>query len=205
MITINRADLIGKGAHRECYKHPENKSLCIKITFDSNKYSIEIKNEKKYYSHLEKRGIPLDMIPKYYGDVETNLGLGSVYDLILDQDETISKSLEFYLSSNEETEKYYDSLYHSLCLLKEYLLKNRIVTMEIKPYNVLCQKTETGLSRLFIIDNVYNSEFIPISTYFSYFAKRKILRKWQRFENRILDTHKNNKALYRMLTSSSFR
>jgi len=99
---------------------------------------LEIKREKQYYRHLQKRGISWDMIPRYYGDAETNLGLGSVFDLISDHDLTVSKSLEYYLSSEEQTEKCYESLSESLHLLKKYLLDNNIVTMDLKPYNILC-------------------------------------------------------------------
>ena len=139
------------------------------------------------------------MIPRYYGDVETNLGPGSVFDLIRDRDLAASKSLEYYLSSEEQTEKYYESLSESLHLLKEYLRDNNVVTMNLKPYNILCQKNESGISRLFLVDNIYNSEFIPVSNYSKFFAKRKIARKWQRFEENILNDYQHNKALRRML------
>jgi len=136
MLYIDRTTLIGRGRHRECYKHPEDQNLCIKITVKDS--PLEIKREKKYYRHLQKRGISWDMIPRYYGDAETNLGLGSVFDLISDHDLTVSKSLEYYLSSEEQTEKCYESLSESLHLLKKYLLDNNIVTMDLKPYNILC-------------------------------------------------------------------
>ncbi len=202
MLNLDKAGLIGKGAHRACYKHPDNKSLCVKIIINGSHHSVEIKREKKYYRHLEKRGVSWDMIPRYYGDIETNFGKGSLFDLVTDQDGTVSKDLEYYLASNETTERYYDSLVKALHLLKDYLLQNRIITMDIKPYNILCQKNEAGISRLFLVDNIYNAEFIPISTYSDFFAQRKILRKWQRFEDRILNTYKDNKALQRMLVYS---
>jgi hypothetical protein len=198
MININRKDFIGKGAHRECYKHPENKDLCIKLNFFNDQK--EIKREKDYYRHLEKRRISWEMIPRYYGDIVTNLGVGSVFDLITDQDSSVSKDLTYYLSSQKETEKHYDSLLNSVLLLKKYLSSNRIITMNLDPNNILCQKTELGISRLFIVDNVYNTEFIPISSYINYFAKLKISRKWKRFERSLLYQYNNNKALRDMMT-----
>ncbi len=197
MLYIDGTTLIGRGRHRECYQHPGNRDLCIKLIMKDS--HLEIKREKQYYRHLQKRGISWDMIPRYYGDVETNLGPGSVFDLIRDRDLAASKSLEYYLSSEEQTEKYYESLSESLHLLKEYLRDNNVVTMNLKPYNILCQKNESGISRLFLVDNIYNSEFIPVSNYSKFFAKRKIARKWQRFEENILNDYQHNKALRRML------
>lgn len=202
MLYINETDLIGKGAHRLCYKHPENKSQCIKIVVRGHDCALEIEREKTYYRHLQKRGVSWDMIPRYYGDIETSLGPGSVFDLIFDEDFSVSKSLEYYLSSEGRTEQYYESLSHSLFALKNYLMQNRIITMNIKPYNILCQKRTSGIARLFVIDNIYNSEFIPVSTYLGFFARRKISRKWQRFENSLLNIYRDNKVLYRMLKNS---
>lgn len=200
MLKIRKDDLIGQGAHRACYKHPGDKTLCIKIITAGNRDSIENIREKKYYRHLINRKIHWDMIPRYYGDVATSLGPGSVFDLIQDQDMTVSKSLDYYLSSEERTGQYHQSLAQALKALKDYLLQNRIITMDIKPYNILCQKTESGVSRLFLVDNIYNSEFIPISNYSRYFARNKILRKWKRFEEKLLITYKDNKVLRRMMT-----
>ncbi len=203
MLYIDRTTLIGRGRHRECYKHPEDQNLCIKITVKDS--PLEIKRGKKYYRHLQKHGISWEMISRYHGDVETDLGQGAVFDLIMDHDGTVAKSLEYYLSSDEQTEKYFSSLSDALCRLKKYLLQNRIVTMDIKPYNILCQMDASGIARLVLIDNIYNSEFIPVSNYCRFFAKRKIDRKWQRFEDSLLNAFNGNKALARMLKERSVR
>lgn len=199
MIKVDKTYFIGKGAHRECYRHPENKNLCIKII--ASGHTKESEREKKYYKHLEKRGISWEMIPQYHGDIQTTLGQGSVFDLILDQDASISKTLGYYLSSQEKTKKYYDSLTNSLFALKKYLFDNRIITMNLDPSNILCQRSEDKISRLFIIDNVCNTEFIPISSYSNFFAKIKLSRKWDRFEKRMLKIYKDNKALTDIIRS----
>ena len=46
------------------------------------------------------------------------------FDLILDDDDTVSKTLTYYFSSNDITEEYYNGLSNSLCLLKSYLLQH---------------------------------------------------------------------------------
>jgi len=38
-------------------------------------------------------------------------------------------------------------------------------------------------SSALIIDNIGNSDFIPICNYIDWMATRKLHRKWQRFEN----------------------
>jgi hypothetical protein len=198
MITIDKSSLIGKGANRECYKHPEKKDLCIKVVIPGK--DDENCRDKKCYKHLEKKNISWDMIPLYHGDIETNLGMGSVFDLVLDHDGAVSKTLEYYLSSNKEIEKHYDGLSNSLYLLKGYLLQYHIITRTLWPHNIVCKKMDSGSFRLFVVDNIGDTDFIPICKYNKYFAKKKILRKWKRFEEHILKTYRHHKTLHRMLT-----
>lgn len=126
------------------------------------------------------------MIPRFYGEVETNLGIGSVFDLILDPDGTPSQTLGYYLSTDQQRELYIDSLSNSLHSLKEYLLRQRIITMTLKPKNILCQKRPSLRFRLFLVDNMGNSDFISICNYSRYFAEKKIRRKWKRLEDTFL-------------------
>ena len=203
MVNIEKSGLVGTGHHRECYRHPENKDLCIKIVVSGN--DKECRRERKYYRRLEKRGGAWDMIPRYYGDIETNMGSGSVFDLVLDHDGATSKTLKHYLLSSKRTEENYSRLSNALDLLKDNLLQQQIITMTLKPKNILCKKMASGSFRLYIIDNIGNSEFIPISNYSSYFTKKKILRKWMRFEDRLLSRYKHNNALHQILTNTNSR
>jgi hypothetical protein len=129
------------------------------------------------------------MIPRYYGEIETNLGKGSVFDLVMDYNDTVSKTLVYYFSSDDKTEEHYNGLSESLYFLKDYLLQHQIITLTLDPKNIACQKINARNFRLFIIDNIGNI-----------FAQKKILRKWNRFEKNILNKYKQNKVLHRMLT-----
>ncbi len=201
MIHIDKSSMFGKGHHRECYIHPENQNLCIKIIVDFKLSVRKEQREKKYYQHLEKRNILLDMIPIYHGDILTNKGVGSVFDLISDQAGNVSKTLSYYISSNEVTEENYSSLENLFYLLKDYLLEQKIIT-SLSHRNIVCQRNKSEISRLFIVDNIGNTDYIPICNYSTFFAKRKIYRNWKRFEDRMLNKYQHNKALQRMLISS---
>ena len=130
------------------------------------------------------------MIPRYYGEIETNLGKGNIFDLVMDYNDTISKTLIYYFSSDDKTEEHYNGLLESLCFLKDYLLQHQIITLTLNPKNIVCQKINVRNFQLFIIDNIGNSDFIPICNYSKYFAQKKKLRKWNRFEKNILNKYK---------------
>ncbi|RLA48020.1 MAG: hypothetical protein DRR06_00870 [Gammaproteobacteria bacterium] len=199
MIEINSSALIGKGLHRECYVHPQDKNLCIKVAVNEN--IKETQREQKYYRFLKRKNICWDMLPKFYGNIDTNMGSGAVFDMIRNHDASVSKTLEHYLDSNENTESHYAGLVQSLALLKAYLLTENIITMTIKPKNILYQELDAENGRLFIVDNIGNSDLLPICNYSKRLGNKKILRKWQRFESSLLKTYPDNKALVRILAN----
>lgn len=199
MINIDESYLVGKGHHRKVYRHPENDKLCIKVVFDGNHESSEIESEKSYYRHLQKRGISWEMLPVYHGDVTTNLGQGTVFDLVTDTNNEVSKTLVYYFSSSERINAHFDELIIALNLFKQYLLEQRIITKGLAPRNIVCQLIDSTAFKLHIVDNIGNSEFIPISNYIAFRAHKKINKKWIRFKQKLLIESPENTDLKRLI------
>ena len=197
MITLESSSLIGRGLRRECYFHPEDENKCIKVVVAGD--HKETAREQSYYRLLEKRNISWKMLARFYGNIETNRGEGAVFELIRDHNEEVSKTLEHYFSANNETDLNYQDLSRALPLLKQYLLKWKIVTMSLKPQNIVYQKINPTQGKLVVIDNIGNSDFIPICNYVDRMAIRKIRRKWQRFEESLSKDYTRSKALQQML------
>lgn len=193
MLEIDRSTLIGKGLHRECYLHPQRPDRCVKIIVAGN--SNENRREAGYYAKLARRGISWDSLTRFHGLVETSLGEGAVFDLVRDSDGAVSKTLGHYLASPQLTGQYADSLLRSLADLRAYLLQNRIVTMTLKTKNILYCRTGEADGRLVIVDNVGNTDFIPLTDYSATFARLKIARKWRRFEAAMLADYPDNVLL----------
>lgn len=196
IIQLSPADYIGKGLHRKCYHYPNDNNKCIKINYNEGA-ETETNREVKYYQHLNKRHISWDCLSKYYGSIETNLGCGHIYDLIVDDDNQISISLENYLQQPLNKQEIID-LSVALKNLKISLIKDRIITMTIKSKNILYQKRNNG-NRLVIIDNIGNSRLLKIDNYCRCFAKRSIERKWQRFINSVAKENPNVAEVYNNL------
>jgi hypothetical protein len=168
MITLKPSAMIGKGLHRECFIHPEDINKCIKVVVNGNQQETE--REQSYYNFLQKKKIAWDMLPKFYGNIETNMGLGAVFDLIRDHNGQVSKSLKHYLKDKEFVD-----------LHRQKLLKYNIITMPIKSKNILYQQTSEKTGTFHIIDNIGNADFFPLATYSSLLGNNKILRRWNRF------------------------
>jgi len=198
MVILESSQLIGRGLRRECYFHPEDESKCIKIVVVGD--HKETVREQSYYRLLERRKISWNMLARFYGNIETNRGKGAVFELIRDYTGEVSKTLEHYFSVNNGSHLNYQSLTRSLPLLKEYLLQWKIVTMSIKPQNIVYKRISAHEADLVVIDNVGNSDFIPICDYVDFMAVRKIKRKWQRFEDSLAKDYDGNQELQQILT-----
>lgn len=197
MLEIDPSTLVGKGLHRECFVHPDNRDHCIKIVVAGN--SDENRREAQYYGLLARRGISWDMLTRFHGLIETDMGEGAVFDLVRDCDGAVSRTLTHYLESEKLTALHSNSLSAALAGLRMYLLDNRIITMTLKTKNILFQRTTEGADKLVVVDNVGNSDFIPLTNYSRSLARMKIRRKWRRFEQSVRIQHASNRALPSLL------
>lgn len=178
-LQLKPEHLIGKGWHRECYLHPENNTLCIKVVVHGN--DRETKREQAYYRQLEKSLTDWRYLSRFHGNVETNMGNGAVFDLIRDANGEVARPLAYYLEDSERFSQHEKSLRAALRALKAYQLQNQILTMSLKPKNILAQQTQDKDMAMFIIDNLGYAERVPFARLFSSLGKAKIRRKWQRF------------------------
>ncbi len=195
IIEIVKSDFIGEGSHRACYAHPENKDRCIKVGALNSK---ESRRERACYKLLQKRGVTWDSLSQFYGFVETNMGPGEEFDLIRDHNGEISKTLEHYLETDGDTERselYYQSLEKAVSFLKADIYDQVILVRTILTENILYKKINDDEGRLVIIDNIGNTDLLPICDFSKFFARRKITRKWQRFERSMLKKYGGNERL----------
>ena len=74
--------------------------------------------------------------------------------------------------------------------------------MELKSKNIVYRKTNATDGILMLIDNIGNSDFIPIGNYIQFLSTKKINRKWRKFELRLRRRYAHNPMLQRMLDAS---
>ncbi|MEZ0148189.1 MAG: YrbL family protein [Candidatus Reddybacter sp.] len=199
MILLDASYFVGKGLHRECYVHPEDGNLCIKVVVAGD--LSESKREQSYYKLLQKRDICWDILPRFHGLIETNMGAGAVFDLIRDFDGEISKTLLHYLSAEHLDSAENLGISQAISVFKQELYRQSIITMTLSPKNIMYKKTGPNEGRLILIDNIGNSDFIPICNYIDSLAKKKIARKLLRFEQTVLKMCAHNQALHQNLSA----
>lgn len=199
MIELGPELIVGRGLHREVYQHPDHPNLCLKVRV--NRGEEEERREQGYYRLLQKRGVPWDGLPRFHGNVDTTLGQGALFDLIRDDSGEVSKTLEYYFSDSDMTEPYQQTLVAALQALRQYLLCHNILTMSLKPKNIVLQLREDEHSRCVIVDNIGNSDWIPLGNWVPLLGRRKIERKWQDFRRRLIKEHGNNRSVIEIVSS----
>ncbi len=172
--------LIGKGSERECYMHPKDKTKVIKIQISNTTNRNQNNLDRYYYEYLATKSISYKHIAKFYGVVDTDKGVGLVFENILNHDDKNSLMLETIIKDRLLS---HDVLSGLLLELKEYLAHYHILFIDTVMDNILCQETQKGVFKLVIIDGLGARRFglklwlhihCRVWTYF------KIRQKWHK-------------------------
>lgn len=190
IIQLNKDKFYGKGTHKKCFIHPDNKDLCIKVAYNREGQK-DLKREINYIQVLHRRNKDYSILPQYYGKAETNLGTGYVFEIIRDYDGNKCKTLEDFITSNKLFSENFNLIVTLLKELKSELYNNEIITMVLFPENIIFQQTAENVYKVRIINDMGSSVLIPLEYYFTYFAHTKILRRWVKFLE-VLKTNYNS-------------
>lgn len=101
--VLHLETLIGHGGTRECWQHPLNDNLCVKVNLENRK-----NNSLLYEIHVYERIknlLPGLVAAIHFELVETDKGVGLVSDLVRDEDGTISPCLIDYLKNGGDSKK----------------------------------------------------------------------------------------------------
>lgn len=193
VVELREELFYGNGRHKKCYIHPENENLCIKVPYNDGG-KIDLEREVKFVRLLKKNKKDCSILPEYFGKIQTSRGDGYVFELIKDYDGEKSLTLEDYLNSEELLRENFRIIVNLLKILKENLLQNQIITMGLFPENIIFQKIDYNKYRVRIVNDMGNAALIPLEYYSSFFAVRKILRRWKRFVKVVKNDYQNQYA-----------
>ena len=139
------------GCRRKVYIHPNDNDKIIKISKEEKpgnkkKGYIWNNNMENYRSYLF---MPyLKFIPKNYGLIKTNYGIGVVYELIRDYDGNISKTVRYYLGKNI----YKDEIMKQLKIYKQYYWMNYNIILKPITINILVKRISKNEIKLVFVD-----------------------------------------------------
>ena len=190
MISLEEVKPFAEGGNRVCYIHPNNKSMCLKISkpevvkkMRSNApWYKKLRSERSFddnyreESAYQQRAIKENPqkiwrhLAKWYEFVETSKGLASCTELITNNDK-VALNLEEYLFSKGRTSEIDKALKEFEIFLKE----TKLLTKNIIPQILAVKENDSELT-LKIIDGLGCVSFIPLPEISNTFADRYIKR-----------------------------
>lgn len=199
MINLNDQLPFAKGGNRMCFIHPNHPEICLKVVHPG--LLEKIKKEKPWYKKLRsvdsfddnlreqeayKQKALQNTDPniwlhlaKWYGMIETTIGVASQTELIKNEDE-IAETLENYLFREGLTEEIKESIDEFHSWLREYL----VLTKNLIPHNLVL-KNQNNKKTIKIIDGLGSQAFFPLPKYSTIFAKKYINRRIELMWSRI--------------------
>ena len=169
--------LIGSGGVRRVYRHPSDEGKCIKITHNKSR-SRAVCREISYLKKYQRQGKPFKHLPHFYGFCRTNLGKGSIFELIRDYDGNISQKLSDHATKIVKAPLPAPKILSLLNELRRHLLAHRIIVSDPAPHNLVVQFVAPEQPRLVVVDGIGNPHFIKIADYSGNSAHRIIKKKW---------------------------
>ena len=118
-------------------------------------------------------------LAKWYGMVETSIGIASETELIRNNGE-IAKTLEEYLFKNGLTDEIKDAIEE----FHQWLRQHLVLTKNLIPHNLVLASQKGSLT-IKIIDGLGSQAFFPLPSYSNIFAKRYVNRRIELMWSRI--------------------
>ena len=199
-INLKNKKPFAVGGTRYCYVHPEQPDRCIKVLrsyrtpeirralmkggkrfLPLRNFDDQWKEQQAYESLLPTATADIwAHVPEYFGTVPTDIGLGIVTKLFRNHDGSYPETLEQQVPNGIP-----DALKKAIEEFKTWLREHLFLTRGLLPHNIIVVEQTPSVNSLVIVDGIGNSEMIPISSWFTAFAKRKIERKIRYFDYRI--------------------
>ena len=176
-VSLTPQDFVAEGTDRKCFRHPHDADRCIKVLHPERRAG-RFWREIRYFASLNRRHVDFRHVAAFHGLVETNFGRGAVFELVLDDDGRVSKSLEHYLGCNDA--QFNSWFAGEMENLKQDLYEQWIVFHDLNPGNILVRRESYDQYRLVVIDGIGHNHFLPLASYSRRFARKKLVRVWNR-------------------------
>lgn len=185
-LQLNPNDLLGVGCHKKCYRHPADKDKCVEIVYTKEGLK-DIKREKRYRRYMAQHPeFDYSMLPVFYGECETNMGHGYIYERIVQPDGSVCPTFRDYFQHPERLQNEFDLLVSKMKQLKQDMLTNEIITMNITEENIAVQTYGNDI-RIRLLSDLGSSFFLPIDYEFRSMRLRRVERHWQKMCDKFIE------------------
>lgn len=199
-VTLSGAEPFAIGGRRLCFVHPRNPALCIKVNRTDEQRFLRLpkkriiparflrelddnEHDRRVLSSLQRRlGPRFAHLPRYHGDIETDLGRAVVLDLVRDADSRISRTVRALICDGVPL----DDLRPAFNAFAQHLVRHNILTRALLDHNIAAQRNADDSWTLVLIDGYGDPAAIPIASLIPPLGRARMRRRaadaWERFE-----------------------
>jgi len=174
-VSLPASLLVAEGAYFKCFQHPTAAHYCIKVLLPQH-HPVCCQRRVNYFKALHRRGIYLEHIAAFHGLINTSLGKGAIFEMVLDDDQRVSKSLAYYLALNDKRINAWVT--RELESLKQSLYDHWIACYDLNPTNILVKRLGFDEFRLVVIGGIGHNQFVPLASYSRVCARKKLINAW---------------------------
>ena len=178
ILEIRQELFIGAGGHQATYIHPVDKTKCIKIPHTPD--DGDVRKEMRYRKMCARKLENSRLVTEFFGTVETNLGLGYVFERVLDFNGKTSKDLKDFLPQTAPDTQTLQRIWTILLNFKSDFLRENIAIVDTDITNFMVQEPAPGSYRVRIVDNIGTPVLIPLVYWFEFAAAWKAKRYWNK-------------------------
>ena len=178
ILTIDEKLFIGSGGHQATYIHPLDATKCIKIPHAQD--DGDVRKEMRYRRMCAGKLERSRLVTEFFGTVETNLGLGYVFERVLDYDGKTSLDMKKFLPTTRPDAQKLQQIWTLLLNFKSDFLHENIAIVDTDIENFMVQESAPGVLRVRIVDNIGTPVLIPLVYWFDFAAAWKARRYWNK-------------------------
>lgn len=201
-IDLAGAECIGRGWKRDCYVHPGEPALCIKVSSARPRSARprrqrltnwllaretgEALNRREWEAYRRYGAILAPYVPRCHGFIRTSRGPGLVVDLVRDKDGRPSPNLRKWLSRSSPDAA--EALLLQFRSLFDLLEREEIWLMDLNLMNFLVQDTGDGRVRPWLSDLkrlAVNKEIFQPAGWSDRLKRLKLARRIDRFQAKV--------------------
>lgn len=204
-IDLGNSRPFASGDNRQCFRHPDNPSLCVKVLRPENieaRYQRQsfVKKllgkgriddnaqERKAYQQQAIRQLIAkgqaekvwQHLPRFYGERQTSLGIANVSELLQDHNNQPAEPLEHYL----QRRGFDQPMQEAVGRLCDWLLDTGILTRNLLPHNIVVMG-QNDRPELYLIDGLGAPTVPDKLATIPAWRRRYISRRIRRFYLRI--------------------
>ncbi len=201
-LDLSSATLIGRGWKRDCYLHPADPELCIKVPSAEPKGTRRFRerfiewrtggsigdqhNAREWAAYRRFGNLLAAYLPVYHGLIATTRGRGLLIDVVRDADGAPSAHLKDWLRDKPVATA--APLLTQLNGLLDLLLRHEIWLMDLNLTNFVARIDAEGAARPMLIDIkriADNKELFQVSGWSRTLMRRKLARRIARFHAKV--------------------